>query len=221
MVNPFERQSKGDVLERVRISEVWAALGGPKLRRMRGPAFWRDGDGLNVSLDDSRGVWHDFVTDQGGGVLDLVIQARGGNRADALRWCAELAGIPLDDKPLSADDRARWAAERRELERDLPGARCWRRAAVSIVEEVLGGLKGALLDPTLPQPRIGEIGDVESMLQRFRKVDGAALVAEYAWWREHYPGLAAGMVRAAKAREQAERFAVMEYLRRSHLKRGA
>jgi hypothetical protein len=199
-------------LARVKISDVYAALGGPKLRKMRGPAFWRGGDGFNVSLDDGRGVWHDFTTDEGGGVLDLVVHVRGGNRADALRWCAGLAGIPLSDEPLSAEDRARWAKERRALERDLPTARCWRRAAVSMAEELLVSLKSALFDPTLPQPEIDEIGHVENMMRSLQQQDGAALVAEFGWWLQHHPGLTVAMVASAKRLERAQRRALLAYL---------
>ena len=194
-----------EVLNRVKISDVYQALGGPKLRKMRGPAFWRGGDGFNVSLEDSRGLWHDFTTDEGGGLLDLVVQVRGGNRADALRWLADLAGVPMDDTPLSPEDRERWAAERRELERDLPAARYWRRAAVNMGEELLDQLKTALLDPMLPQPEIGEIGHVENVLRSLQRVDGAGLVAEYRWWLEHHPGLTAAMVASAKRLERAQR----------------
>ena len=55
--------STAEVLNRLKISDVYQALGGPKLRHNRGPAFWRGGDGFNVSLEDPRGVWHDFTTD--------------------------------------------------------------------------------------------------------------------------------------------------------------
>ena len=93
-----------DVLSRVSISEVFTALTGTAPRcyggdRWRGPATWRNGTGFNVSMDDGHGLWHDFVTGEGGGVLDLVIRIRGGSRADALRWAADLAGVSLDDGP--------------------------------------------------------------------------------------------------------------------------
>lgn len=55
-------------------------------------------------------------------MIDLVVRVRGGSRPDALRWLADLAGIPLDNRPLSASERARWAAERRAIEKDLPAA---------------------------------------------------------------------------------------------------
>jgi hypothetical protein len=70
----------------VRILDVWGALGGNDLRRGRGRAFWRNGDGFNVSLDAKRGLWHDFVTGEGGGVAALVQAARGCDRREALQW---------------------------------------------------------------------------------------------------------------------------------------
>lgn len=204
--------SSAEVLASVVITEVFRGLGGD-LRHRRGRAFWRDGGGLNVSLDDNRGVWHDFVTNEGGGVLDLVVRARGGTRRDALHWVAEFAGVPLEDKALSSAERAEWAKERRELEQNLPDARYWQRSAVNMADDLLNGLKAALFDPTQEQPETGEIYRLENMLARLRRLDGAALVAEFQWWRGRYPGMTAGMIRAAKSREQAERRALLAYLR--------
>jgi hypothetical protein len=210
-----------DVLSRVRISEIYQALTGIEPRRTgqdtwRGAATWRNGDGLNVSGDDARGVWHDFKTDEGGGVLDLVQRVRGCSRADALRWCADLAGVPLSqDKPLSAEARARWARELRELERDLPTARYWRRAAVNMAEQLLTTLKAALFDPTLPWPDVGEIAHIENMLTGLRRKDGPALVAEYRSWLDQCPGMTAALVHEAKCRERGERRALLVYLKQT------
>jgi hypothetical protein len=210
-----------EILSRVRISQVYVELGGPTPRGNRVPAFWRGGDGLNVSLDDKRGVWHDFTTDDGGGVLDLVARVRGGSRADALRWCAELAGVPLEDKPLSPIERESWARGRRDLERNLPIAQCWQRAAISMTEELLDQLKAGLSNPNLPQPEIGEIRGAESLLVSLRRKDGAALIDEYRAWLEEHPGLTAALVASAWRREQAQRQAVVEYLRQTEQPRGA
>jgi len=203
------------LLDRVPISQIYRALGGPKLRGTRGPAFWRGGDGFNVSVNDSRGVWHDFASGEGGGILALVIRVRGGGRADALRWLADLVGVPLDDKPLAPEDREQWARDRRELERILPTARYWRRAAVCIAEELLESLKGALFNLALPQPDVGEIASVENLLGSLRRVDGGALVREYRSWLERFPGHTAALVRVAKRHEQASRRALMEYLKQA------
>src|SRR5262249_40922036 len=192
------RNTASEVVRRCRITRVAYALTGIEPRRTvrdnaRMPAIWRGGDRLNVSLDDSRGVWHDFVTDEGGGVLDLVVRVRGGSRADALRWLADMAGIPIHETPLSPRERER-AAERREFARDLPTARFWRRAAVSLTEELLATLKKALLDRTLPQPEIGELYHLEAMLASLRPAEGTALIEEYRWWLAHYPGTTAAMI---------------------------
>ena len=222
IVNHFAEQSKAlDVLACVKISEVYRALGGPELRGMRGPAFWRGGDGLNVSLDDARGVWHDFRDDSGGGVLDLIIQARGGTRADALRWVADLVGIPLDDHPLSPKDRARWAAERRELERNLPEARLWRRAAIEMSEQLLDVMKAAFFGGPSDQIDFDGIRNTTKLLSRLRRIDGPELVTEFRSWMESHPGLTAGMVRAERAREQAEWRALSTYLRQTDPQRRA
>src|SRR5690348_3829959 len=82
------------ILAGIKISQVYHALAGKEPRRAgsdnwRAVAVWRGGDGFNVSMDDVRGLWHDFTTDEGGGVLDLVVRIRGGTRQDALRWLAE------------------------------------------------------------------------------------------------------------------------------------
>jgi hypothetical protein len=205
----------GQILTRIRISEACTALTGITPERGRIPAPWRDTRDRNVSIHDGKGTWFDHVEGRGGGLLDLVVRVRGGNRADALRWVADFAGVPMEDKPLSAEDRARWAAERRDIERDLPAARYWQRAALCLTEELLDSLKAALFDPMLPLPEIGEIAQVESLLASLRRKEGAALVAEYRWWFERYPGMTAGLVRAAKHREKAERRALLEYLRQT------
>ena len=80
-------------LDRVRISEVWAALGGGPLQHNRGRAWWRDGDGWNISLDDSKGCFYDHARGAGGGVLGLIQLVRGGSRAEAIEWFKAFAGV--------------------------------------------------------------------------------------------------------------------------------
>jgi hypothetical protein len=206
-----------DVVSAVRISEIYAALTGitPRLSNAdtwRGPAVWRGGDGLNVSMDDTKNVFHDFVDDSGGGVLDLVVRVRGGSRRDALRWCADFAGIPLQDQPWSTEDRQRWARKRQHIEQHLPDAQYWRRATVSLVEEMLGRLKAALFDSTLPWPAIGEIYAAERLLARLLRIDGAELVTEYCGWSRDQPHTTAYLVGWAKDLEHIERAAVLEFL---------
>jgi hypothetical protein len=165
-----------------------------------------------VSMDDARNVWHDFTTGEGGRMLDLVVRIRGGSRQDALKWVAEFAGHPLKERPLSASERARWGTRQRKIEAELPKARLWQRAALALGEQVLGGLKAALTDPTLPRPEPGEIAHWTAQLAVWRQIDGAALVAEYLWWARHELGFIGGVIYAAYLRETAERRALCAYL---------
>ena len=64
--------SMAEILARVKISEVYSVLTGKQPQPVgpnawRGPAVWRGGDGHNVSMNDTRNVWHDFTANEGGG----------------------------------------------------------------------------------------------------------------------------------------------------------
>ncbi|MGD0777416.1 MAG: hypothetical protein ABSC05_31750 [Candidatus Solibacter sp.] len=120
--------------------------------------------------------------------------------------------MPLESRLPSPAERVRWAKQQRQIERELPKARLWRRAAVALGELVLDELKAALADSTLPGPEIGEIALWTAHLAAWRRLDGAALVAEYVWWAGHRPHWTAGMVYAAKLRETAELRALQRYL---------
>ena len=46
-----------ELLGRASISDVWVALGGGELRHGRGKGFWRDGDGDNIAINESKDVF--------------------------------------------------------------------------------------------------------------------------------------------------------------------
>jgi hypothetical protein len=151
-------------------------------------------------------VWHDFVTNEGGGVLDLVVRIRGGSRQDALKCLAEFAGVQLHDDALSPADRARRAAERRAVARDLPQARLFQRGAVRLCEEVLAETKFRYFEPAQTEPNYADcraLRDLTNLLVRLKRMGDDAAVTEFRWWRDRYPGLAAGIVRSRKSREAA------------------
>ncbi len=208
---PWSRPT--DIISAVKISDVYRALGGGELHHERGRAFWRDGQGFNVSLNDKRGVWHDFATGDGGGVLDLVQRARGTTKADALRWLADFAGVPLKDRAWSPQERARFAQERTVFERDLAEARDWRRAGMMLCEEALDLLKSALFDPTAGRVDTGELMDVERLLARLRSAGDAGLVDEYREWRTARPKITAAMIWAARRRGEIERRALERFIK--------
>jgi hypothetical protein len=212
-----------EVLASTKISQVYRALVGKEPRRTgsdtwRAPATWRGGDGFNLSLNDARGLWHDFTTGEGGGVLDLVVRIRGGSRQDALRWVADFVGCPLDNRPLAACDRARWVKQQRQIALELPKARLWLRSALAVGEDILDRLKTALADTTLPPPPVGEIAWWTARLRTWRRLDDTGLVAEYLWWAQHQRRLTDGFVYAASLRETAERRALSAYLRRMEIR---
>lgn len=217
------------ILAAVKISDVYQMLThvGPKLTgpsTWRAPAVWRGGDGLSVSGDDTLGVWHDFVEDAGGGVIDLVVRVRGGARHDALRWLAVFADVPLESREISPEERAQWAQERRNFARDLPPAQQWRRAAVDMAEEVLNELKAEFFDPTAEADTTvssQDLQDVTRVLGRLQSAGEVSLVDEYRWWLTRYPCMTNAMVRVAKAREQAARRALLQYLRMTDAPRSA
>ena len=68
-----------DIIDQASIVSVWAAVGGGPLRYGRGKAFWRDGDGYSVSLNQDKNVFFDFVTSTGS-ILDLVRTVNGCDR---------------------------------------------------------------------------------------------------------------------------------------------
>ena len=206
-----------DILSSLKITAVYQALTGITPRHTgrnsaRAPAAWRGGDGQSVAMDDSRGVWHDFAANAGGGILDLIVQVRGGNRADALRWAAEFTGIPLDNRSLSPAERYRWAQHRRLMEQELPKARYWRRAAITMSEELLVVLKAPLLSGLSDRIDFDGIRETTRLLATLRCIDGSQLVTEFHSWMKSHPELTSAMIQAAQMRETVERRAVQAFL---------
>jgi hypothetical protein len=129
----------GEIVSRVRISDVWQALGGKAPKRGRAPAFWRQTKDLNVSLDDAKGAWFDFRDSTGGGVLDLVQHVRECSRQDALKWLADFAGVPLQDRPLTEGERREYARQRAVAEREAGALIAWRDRLARALEEARDG----------------------------------------------------------------------------------
>ncbi len=164
-----------------KIYDVWSALGGCKLRGNRGQAFWRGGNGYSVSLDFERGLWHDFVTNDGGDAIRLIEVVQGCDFKRACAWLAEFAGMDLTESRRS-DNRAdnNWAT-------DLKWATWWAQAAAMIAEETLDQLPAASLLRHGP-----------TALLRTIKLGDAALVGEYREWHRHFPELTTAMAQAGK-----------------------
>ena len=80
-------------LATIPILDVWGVLGGGLIFGRRARAFWRDGDGLNVSLDPEKNCWFDHRDQVGGGVLQLVETALDCDRHRALGFLEHHAGL--------------------------------------------------------------------------------------------------------------------------------
>ena len=118
-----------DLIDRASIQNVWEALGGGPLRHGRGAAWWRDGDGDNIALDESKGCWYDHAHGKGGGILDLIQTVLGSDRRDAVRWLADHRSVNLDnDRPLTRDEKRRYAQRRSHAESKARNLTKWRCA---------------------------------------------------------------------------------------------
>lgn len=69
-------------------ADVIRDLGGPKVVRGRCRAWWRDGDGQNISVVGE--LWYCHVTGRGGRALQLAIEILG--EAEGRRWFRERYG---------------------------------------------------------------------------------------------------------------------------------
>jgi hypothetical protein len=205
------RNRASEIISSVRIGDVWRALGGGALHHGYGRAFWRGGNGFNVRLYDERGRWRDFARDDKGGILDLVQRVRGCDRVTALRWLAAFAGMALEDKPFSAGERQSWARRKAEFDRDLPTARLWRRAGLSLCDQDLSELKAAIFSSKADSDP-SDIRKMEQVATTLQATSDAALVKEYRWWRANHPAMTAGMVMAAEKLERVEHRALDRFL---------
>lgn len=173
--------SLAEIKSRADIRDVYRALGGAELRGCRGRAFWRDGHDYNVSIDAQRGVWHDFVTGDGGDVVTLVEVARQCSFVEAVAWLAQFVGVAIDGSANSG------RATDADWPRDLRMATWWSIAAASEAERALAAL------PFNDLQRRG----LTDLLRTIRLGD-LSLVTEYRAWRQREPKLTAAMVRAGR-----------------------
>jgi hypothetical protein len=166
------------------LTQVWAALGGGKLRRNRGQAFWRGGNGYSVSLDSGKGLWHDFVTGDGGDVIALVRTVHQCGFRDAVDWLADFAGVTHHDHDhhdhVHRDHDSDWPT-------DLHWATYFGIAAEALAEQALEEL------PYWHPERRG----LTALLTTIRLGD-ASLVNEYREWRRRCSEFTSAMAHAGQ-----------------------
>jgi hypothetical protein len=160
-----------EIKGRANICEVWAALGGGKLRRLRGRAFWRSGDGFNVAINTRRGTWHDFVSGDGGDVIDLVRAVQACGFSEACEWLSRHTGVPF-----SQGNRAAAISTDTDWPIDLRWATWWKITAEMLAEWAL---------EVLP-PWHSERPGLTELLSTIR-IGDAALVNEYRSGGDGFP----------------------------------
>jgi hypothetical protein len=188
-----------EIKRRADICEVWAALGGRKLRRLRGQAWWRGGDGYSVSLDAQRGLWHDHVTGDGGDVVTLVRVVRGCGFIEAADWLAHHTGVRVSE----------WIRDHGETDNDWPTdlkwAEYWAITAEMLAEDAL-----ASLPYWHPERR-----DLTVLITTIN-LGGAALVDEYRQWRRRNPKLTSFLAHAGQRSDARIQRRLALWLRRTY-----
>jgi hypothetical protein len=157
-----------------------------------------DGGDSNPSLS---------VSDRGGKVL--VHCFSGCSQADVIQALRSQGLWPeRERRDRHPADLVRYAERRRHIERLLPSARRWRRAALALCAEQLELLKGALFDSSVGVPEPFEVARMERFRSLLTRLDDEALVREFLDWRSRNPQLVDAMIETVLAREAAERHAL-------------
>jgi hypothetical protein len=162
-------------LAKLDILEVWNAAGGGPLRGKRGRAFWRNGDGWNISLDRERGTWYDHRDARGGGSLALVETALGCDRRTALQWLEANCGL----EPA----RSQSPGEHRTYRHELDDAEYFGIAAKALAQELLEQLDAC--DPARINP---------TRMLGIIRAGGSTLINEYQTWLGRNPEFTRAMV---------------------------
>lgn len=196
------------------IGEVWRRLGGVDPIRNRVPALWRKTKDRNVSLDDSKGCYFDFVSGTGGGILDLVVQAHGCTRSDAYKWLA--LEFNLETKDLTPVER-KAHGEARQIGKILArDALWWWMAKCSDLENCKRDIVQAGSEPF-------ELAQVSNELYRLQSLEPVGIVSEFAKHEAADPEACEELIRAGRTWENCCKWAVKRIIakiRREQVKAG-
>lgn len=187
------------------IAEVWRRLGGQDPIRKRVPALWRETKDRNVSLDDSKGCYFDFVSGTGGGILDLVMLAHGSSRSEAFKWLA--LEFNLETKDITPVERKEHGAARqigKILARD---ALWWWMAFCSELEDQKREIVQAGGNPF-------DLAPVASKLRRLESLDAVGIVSEFAKHEASEPEVCEELVHAGRTWANLCKWAVKRIIRK-------
>ena len=88
-----DRYDCDTIRDRIKISDYLAERG-VRIRGKRAVASWRGGDGYSVAFNDEKGTWHDFVTGDGGSVIDLAMTAEHYEFSEAVHVLGRRFNLP-------------------------------------------------------------------------------------------------------------------------------
>ena len=129
-----------EIVSRVSISQVAEAHAIPLDRtRRRAVAKWRGGKRFSVALDDEKNVFHDKVTNQGGGLVTFTQLIRGCDKKTAVQWLAHFAGVQLQE--LTDDDRRFWAQRIGAVRRNAEALVAWKAETLNALRYERGRLQ--------------------------------------------------------------------------------
>jgi hypothetical protein len=106
------------------MEDVARLLLGPPNKSLSSKTELRFGNHGSLSVDLSKGIFHDFSEAKGGGVLDLIFRETGKKGPDAVQWLRDQSLDVADDRPAPPQ---RWAQEPR-FERERPPAQYDRQS---------------------------------------------------------------------------------------------
>jgi hypothetical protein len=135
----------------------------------------------------------------------------GETAADIVSRVADLAGVPLENHPLSPTEWAAWRAEREAFERDLPNSRLWRRTMLILADAELSRLKELLFHPDGPAADPDDVHGIESYAARLRAAPDALVVDMYRICFANQPLLAAGCVCVGRDMQARDILALLRY----------
>lgn len=169
------------VKARVTVGDVLDALGhAPPEGRRRVPCPIHGGTGANFSVYADGRRWRCWSRCGGGDVVDLAAHMRGCSTAEAIRWCAELAGL-APGRPETAHERER----RQTAARRLRALRAWRTVERM---RLSGGAYRAEIETEAASATLHAAGPDDDAA--WDVLAEAVRATEHADWREHCLGVA-------------------------------
>lgn len=126
----------------VSLRQLWRDLGGPELRPGNQKAFWRGGDGPAISIDTEKGLWHDFVSGEGGGTIALAATILGCSNGEAAKYLREhyAGGLALPIPKIVESVKRRPPVDDPEK---IASLKEMHRVAAHVFAENLSGTTGA------------------------------------------------------------------------------